>query len=153
MNIVETLIKLIINNAFIFVIVGGIIFNVVQRFIAQSKEEEQQRSKRAPMPPVNNPSRRERPRYRPVKEEPKTARMEPETVPSAETNPLQGKLEELKNRSYHEPSIQKKITVEKPKITGEKNVFQPISRKEAVQGVIWSEILGPPKSKQRKYKR
>ena len=76
MNIVETLIKLIINNAFIFVIIGGIIFNVVQRFMAQSKEEEQQRSKRAPMPPVNNPSRRERPRYRPVKEEPKTARME-----------------------------------------------------------------------------
>ena len=71
MNIVETLIKLIINNAFIFVIIGGIIFNVVQRFMAQSKEEEQQRSKRAPMPPVNNPSRRERPRYRPVKEEPK----------------------------------------------------------------------------------
>ncbi|MEK1828231.1 hypothetical protein AAAC51_01180 [Priestia megaterium] len=58
MNIVETLIKLIINNAFIFVIVGGIIFNVVQRFMAQSKEEEKQRSKRAPMPPVNNPSRR-----------------------------------------------------------------------------------------------
>ncbi|WP_195695887.1 hypothetical protein [Priestia megaterium] len=146
MNIVETLIKLIINNAFIFVIIGGIIFNVVQRFMAQSKEEEQQRSKRAPMPPVNNPSRRERPRYRPVKEEPKTARMEPETVPSAETNPLQEKLEELKNRPYHEPSIQKKIT-------GEKNVFKPISRKEAVQGVVWSEILGPPKSKQRKYKR
>lgn len=121
--------------------------------MAQSKEEEQQRSKRAPMPPVNNPSRRERPRYRPVKEEPKTARMEPETVPSAETNPLQEKLEELKNRSYHEPSIQKKITVDKPKITGEKNVFKPISRKEAVQGVVWSEILGPPKSKQRKYKR
>ena len=47
MNIVETLIKLIINNAFIFVIIGGIIFNVVQRFMAQSKEEEQQRSKKS----------------------------------------------------------------------------------------------------------
>lgn len=29
MNIVEMFIKLIINNVFIFVIVGGIIFNVV----------------------------------------------------------------------------------------------------------------------------
>jgi hypothetical protein len=153
MDIVETLIKLIINNAFIFVIIGGIIFNVVQRFMAQSKEEEQQRSKRAPMPPLNDPSRRERPRYRPAKEKPKTAHMELETVPSAEINPLQEKLEELKKRSHHEPSSQKKITVKKQKMTGEKNVFKPISRKEAVQGVIWSEILGTPKSKQRRYKR
>ncbi|TYR82365.1 hypothetical protein FZC66_01855 [Priestia megaterium] len=161
MNVIEALIEFIVGNLFIIVIIGGVIFNVIQRFMATSNEDEQKRSKRQPMPPVGGPSTSDRPKripYRPEmerKEEPvRQLTHKVESVePTNAQQQLQEKLEELKSKAKQSPSPISKGSISSMSKSRATTSSLHVSRKEALQGVIWSEILGAPKSKRQIYKR
>ncbi|MBM7701478.1 hypothetical protein [Metabacillus iocasae] len=181
MNIIEYVINLLLSNMFIVVIIGGLILNVFQRFVEQSKERNQspnkpdepaeERKVGYPSTPIPNfPDFQGFPKRMKdeVKEKtkPKTE-SKPEINQDKQNEQLQNKLSTLKEKVAQTQSRKEVVksmgrnqassrtaSTRQIKKSSQKRVDSlSIDGKKAVQGVIWSEILGPPKSKRQIYKR
>ncbi|KSU87091.1 hypothetical protein ACTHAL_000160 [Priestia flexa] len=163
MNIIQGIFEFIIGHLFLVIIVGGFILNVIQRYIGSGAEEEEKRPQRQPMPPVGNPTSREernrpkripyRPSERNKKETVVEAKKDMKEEAQAVRNELQEKLEQLKTQREipKRAETSSVSSINKKQDTSTRPVV--FSKKAAIQGVIWSEVLGPPKSKRRSYKR
>ncbi|WP_110111386.1 hypothetical protein [Bacillus sp. CGMCC 1.16541] len=176
MNIIEYVINFLLSNMFIVVIIGGLILNVYQRFVEQSKERNkaperprEQKDNKAPQRPFQQPNIDSPKRTMAEKVEEQKRQMETridDVKGQKNVQELQEKLASLKAKAaqakarkeaVEQTSSQNMATrtmVNSPKRTSRKNVGRlSINGKKAVEGVIWSEILGPPKSKRQIYKR
>lgn len=163
MNVIQGIFEFIIGNLFLVIIVGGFILNVIQRYIGSGAEDQEKRPQRQPMPPVGNPTSREernrpqripyRPSDRDEKETVVEVKKDMQEEAQAVRNELQEKLEQLKTqREMPKRAVGgSSLTIDKNQRTSTRPVA--FSKKSAVQGVIWSEVLGPPKSKRQSYKR
>lgn len=130
----------LMSNAFILVIVIGFIFNIFKRYGEQSKTD--QKPKRS-----LEPKRKEID----IRKEVEQAKQFKKQAAS-----IQAKLEEAKALNKSKPVLHDKqtsalpLTVKTQKMR-ERRAEKPLSfsKKQVVQGVIWSEILSPPKAKRK----
>jgi hypothetical protein len=133
----------LMSNVFILVVIAGFIFNIITKYREQSKPE------RKSSPPL-----RRKTAEIDVRSEVEEAKRFQKQAAS-----IQAKLEEAKAISRTEPLVQERKPAASP--VPPVPVLSPIrrerrrapslsfSKKQAVQGVIWSEILGPPKAKRK----
>jgi len=130
----------LMSNAFILVITVGIIFNIFKRYGEQSKAD--------PKPKRSLEPKRKEVDIRKEVEQAKQFKKQAASI--------QAKLEEAKAFSKSKPVPRDKQVSAPPlttkaQRTRESRAEKPLSfsKKQVVQGVIWSEILSPPKAKRK----
>ncbi|WP_078413816.1 hypothetical protein [Priestia abyssalis] len=130
----------LISNAFILVIVIGFIFNIFKRYGEQSKTD--QKTKRSLEPKRSEID---------IRKEVERAKQFKKQSAS-----IQAKLEEAKALSKPKPVLHDRqtsaplLTVKAQRIRESRaKKTLSFSKKQVVQGVIWSEILSPPKAKRK----
>lgn len=130
----------LMSNAFILIIVIGFIFNIFKRYGEQSKTD--------PKPKRPLESKKKEMDIRKEIEQAKQFKKQAASI--------QAKLEEAKAFSKPKPVLHGKQTSAPPLMvktqrTRESRAKKPLSfsKKQVVQGVIWSEILSPPKAKRK----
>ncbi|PMC39673.1 hypothetical protein CJ195_07095 [Bacillus sp. UMB0899] len=147
-------------------IVWAFLVWVFSRLFTNKNKEEENKSK-APNKPENRPEPRKssrsnpRPVPKPVMTTVETKQRKEDRRPPLQT--VQEAYEKMKQRSG-ERGIDVKVMKEQPKqkpvvkeerpISVNRNVRQShlvIDRNKAAQGVIWSEVLGPPRAKNPHY--
>lgn len=137
---IMNLLDFLMSNAFVLVIIAGLIFNVLKKYGEQSTSA---RKSKRPL----KPSRKEID----VRKEVEEAKQFKKQAAS-----IQAKLEEAKALSKSKPVLHDNpvsvppLTVKTRKVR-ENCTVKPLSfsKKQVVQGVIWSEILGSPKAKRK----
>ncbi|MDQ0244496.1 hypothetical protein J2S09_002062 [Bacillus fengqiuensis] len=127
----------LMSNAFILVIIVGFIINIFKRYGEQSKTDQK------PKRPLE--SKRKEIDIRKEVEQAKQFKKQAASI--------QAKLEEAKALSKSKPVQQASappLTVKTQRVR-EKRIEKPLSfsKKQVVQGIIWSEVLGPPKAKRK----
>ncbi|WLR60588.1 hypothetical protein [Guptibacillus hwajinpoensis] len=136
----DNLIELLLNNfVFVLVAIGGII-SFLKRM---GSEEEKQKSK----PAANNRQQSQRRREQGNTASGRSEYGEEETPQSETVSAYQealGRMAKRENR-YSENEIKVQKNVKQISYKNDKNLS--INKKNVRDGIIWSEILGPPRSK------
>jgi hypothetical protein len=135
---VDTLIDFLLGNIVIVIAVLGFIWGIIQKALGKTEEQGERRERQ----PVE------------VKEEQKREVSQPHRVEEThsafkrEREEQQKRLREAKERYKSAlksvektPTLSTKTKSKKPKIE--------LSRRKAVEGMIWSEILGKPRAKRK----
>ncbi|MEH7236069.1 hypothetical protein [Bacillus sp. JJ1562] len=150
--LLQNLIEKIMSNAWILIVIIGFVLNAFKRFNSGEKEPTTQ----IPMPKQFNPFDQE---PKPEKEDhPKETKYDYEEIESKEVSDTQvpntfyERYQELQQQgTYSETTIEEEepaLTVIKPTVaTSEQRGVKSFSKNKVVEGIIWSEILGPPRAK------
>jgi hypothetical protein len=133
MNIIDFL----MNNFFIFIVIAGFLINLLKKYNGEAQENKKQRRPMETKPVID---------VRSEVDEAKKFQKQASAVMS--------KVEVAKKVKSPGPAlsdIQKDSVLLQPNVNRGKrraNSFS-ISKKQVVQGIIWSEILAPPKAKRK----
>ena len=133
MTILDNIIELILNNiVFVIIAIGGIL-----SFFKRMGDEDQKQN--------------QRPNERPRKQAPssgagRSPSQEQEISDEIQSENVSAYQEALERISERENS-QYELKVEKPKRSSAKQKGISISKRNVRNGIIWAEILGPPRSK------
>lgn len=139
-------------------LVWGLLAWIFSKLFMSRKQEDETREKAAP-PREQLPNSLPNPRPNPTPRSANTAENLPKREYKQQLKTVQQAYEELKTKSAEPPEkLQKR---ERPKLVlNEIKTVQKISgnklrvdKQKAIQGVIWSEILGQPRSKNPHYTR
>lgn len=130
----------LMSNAFILVVIAGFIFNIMKSYREQAKPQ------RKASPPLRRKAAENEVDVRSEVEEAKRFQKQAASI--------QAKLEEAKAFSRTQPPVEKRnpLVVSSPPVLRKERRGRyslTFSKKQAMQGVIWSEILGPPKAKRK----
>ncbi|WP_243356054.1 hypothetical protein [Bacillus litorisediminis] len=147
----STIIEMILENPIIIIVIMGILSSL---FSKRKNTEPVQRNERIPPKKTvirHTPADRER-----VSPPPQT-KTQPQTISqpvniSSETNELIKRAELAEARKKKEQTSANPIklgTVEQNELTKKKYKLDPTSD-QVLQGLIWAEILSPPKAKRRR---
>ena len=146
----QDLINFVMGNAWILIIIIGFVFNTFKRFNSGESEP----TTPVPMPKQFNPFDQER---KPEKDEYQVetkyeAELEPEEIPNTQVpNTFYDRYLELQQQGTYTETITEEeepvLTVIKPTASRETSPAKTYSRDKVVEGIIWSEILGPPRAK------
>ena len=165
-NIVQQLITLLLDNFILVFIIGGVILNIFKRFKDVTPEqndqqrpverqgnreqnydeENERRSEQNPFETIFDELNRKGKEI--SKQNEKTAPSHIEKVeqrkPTASTEPYEryNKLNKEDN-----PRGKKSSPKQVNRISTQYQPMKRVTKKRAVEGIIWSEILGPPRSK------
>lgn len=155
------IIDFIFENLFFILLIGGAILNLLGK---GKKEEQQNKKKQAPQKPVPEIDWKQifEQEAKPI--EPKQVQpiepIEPETEPifveETEINPFeeeqkkllqkQAELQKLEEDLQKVSSPQMVENIVNRKLTRQ-TYFHKITKDDVVRGVVWSEVLGPPRAK------
>ncbi|HWO97969.1 MAG TPA: hypothetical protein VNM45_16835 [Bacillus sp. (in: firmicutes)] len=134
------LLDFLMSNAFILVVIAGFIFNVWKKYGEQSKMNQKSR----------RPLETKRSEIDVRKEVEQAKRFKKQAAS------IQAKLEEAKAFSTSRPVLRDQqisappLELKTQKTSKQRKVKSlSFSKKQVVQGVIWSEILSPPKAKRK----
>lgn len=150
------------NPLLLFLVIGAIL-----NFLQKGKDPEQKREPRKTGTPVSKEKQREEVDWReifrqeahtepkPTKQQEQSYKYEEQPVTEVKrSQELLQKYEEAKRRKESEKSTKKKSLADSPiykdDLTASNKVrldFSKVTREDAIKGVVWSEILGKPKSK------
>lgn len=148
----QDLIEFVMANAWIVVIIIGFVFNTFRRFTRGESEP----TTPVPMPKQFNPFDQER---KPEKDEYQVetkyeTEVEPEEIPDTQVpNTFYDRYLELQQQGvYTETETvtreeEPMLKVLKPTASRETRQAKTYSKNKVVEGIIWSEILGPPRAK------
>jgi hypothetical protein len=146
----QDLIEFAMANAWILVIIIGFVFNTFRRFNSGEKEP----TSPVPMPKQFNPFDQER---KLEKDEYQVetkyeTELEPEEIPKTQVpNTFYDRYRELQQQGMYTETVTEEEepvpTVIKPTVSGETRPSKTYSKNKVVEGIIWSEILGPPRAK------
>ncbi|MFS0861606.1 hypothetical protein [Fredinandcohnia sp. 179-A 10B2 NHS] len=146
----QQLLDFIFSNIWIVIIIGGFILNTFKRFNAGESEPTTQ----IPFPKQFNPFDQEKKEVKEVYEERKFETHVDETPVSNSSNTFYEKYLELQEKNLYgetSPAVEEVIKPTKAKptrpIQTEQQPVQAFSNNKVVEGIIWSEILGPPRAK------
>ncbi|MEH7379907.1 hypothetical protein V7138_05440 [Bacillus sp. JJ1533] len=150
-SLIQNLIELVMSNAWILIIILGFVFNTFKRFNADEKEPTPQ----IPLPKQFNPFNQERKTEKEEYQvETKYDDNEFESKEGSDTqvpNTFYERYQELQQKgTYNETTTEEEpaLTVIKPSLaTRENKAVKGFSKNKVVEGIIWSEILGPPRAK------
>jgi len=160
LTVMDWFIEAVLGNIVPLIIIAGVIINFFKRIAGSNQNQDQNKNRnqgqqRSASAPSN--TNENKPKLKdlfeqleevfndqPVGKPPAPKKVEPD-VPSA-ANEFQTRYEDLKSR---ENVVETKAPAEKKvmKKKAEPTSSLTISKKKAVQGIIWSEVLGPPRSK------
>ncbi|MEH7224513.1 hypothetical protein V7112_11960 [Bacillus sp. JJ1566] len=149
---IEGLIKFIMANPIILIIAFGLFINAFKRFASGKKEPTTQ----IPLPKQFNPFDQEpKPEKEDHQVETKYDYEEFESENGSDShvpNTFYDRYQELQQRgTYSEATFEEEeqaLTVIKPTgATSEQRGVKGFSKNKVVEGIIWSEILGPPRAK------
>ncbi|MFT4412681.1 hypothetical protein ACLM5H_02365 [Fredinandcohnia humi] len=160
---IEKLLNWIFSNIWILIIVGGFVLNTIRRF----KTGESAPTTQIPLPKQYNPFDQEKKethaeydqtKYETVEEPRDVLNSEPKKSFYEKYLELQQNNTYGSDPSFEEevdlPPVSKPIPINKPVPTKEQPTSRSFSKNKVVEGIIWSEILGPPRAKrpfQRRY--
>ena len=146
----QGLIEFVMANAWILVIIIGFLANTFRRFNSGEKEP----TSPVPMPKQFNPFDQE---PKPEKDEYKVetkyeTEIEAEKIPDTQVpNTFYDRYRELQQKGIYTETITEEEkpaqSVIKPAGSIETKQAKSFSRNKVVEGIIWSEILGPPRAK------
>ncbi len=148
----QGLIEFVMANAWILIIIIGFIANTFRRFGSGEKEP----TSPVPMPKQFNPFGQE---PKPEKDEYQVetkyeTEVEPEEIPNTQVpNTFYDRYLELQQQGvYTETETvtreeEPMLKVVKPTASRETRQAKTYSKNKVVEGIIWSEILGPPRAK------
>ncbi|MFC3882968.1 hypothetical protein ACFOU2_05385 [Bacillus songklensis] len=133
MNIIDFL----MSNFFIFIVIAGFLINLLKKYSEEMKESKKQRELVQRKPAVD------------VRNEVEEARRF-----QKQASAVISKIETVKETKRSDPASS---ATQKTSLPIQSNVNRkgrrvnslPISKKQMVQGIIWSEILAPPKAKRK----
>ncbi len=146
----QRIIDLIMSNPWILIIVIGFFINSFKRFNSGEKEPTTQ----IPLPKQFNPfdqdPKPEKKDY-PVETKYEYDEFEAKEVSTSQApNTFIERYQELQQQGTYSETKSKgeepAITVQKPE-TAEHMAVKSYSKNKVVEGIIWSEILGPPRAK------
>ncbi|WP_449537022.1 hypothetical protein [Ferdinandcohnia sp. Marseille-Q9671] len=149
---IQELFEFIMSNVWVLVIIAGFIFNTIKRFNSGDSEPTTQ----VPLPKQFNPFDQETKQEKEVAYESTYKNdAEPEVVPDSNvSNPFYDRYLELQQKGTYsekgnvtEDIEEPVLTISKPIDTTEPKVIKNFSTNKVVEGIIWSEILGPPRAK------
>ncbi|MDP4550323.1 hypothetical protein Q9251_05465 [Alkalihalobacillus macyae] len=125
----DNIIELILNNiVFVIIAIGGIL-----SFFKRMGSEDQNQNQR----------QNERPRKQATSSGTDRSFDEEQEIQSENVSAYQEALERISERE----NSQYELKVEKPKRSSAKQKGISISKRNVRNGIIWAEILGPPRSK------
>jgi hypothetical protein len=133
MNIIDFL----MNNFFIFIVIAGFLINLLKKYNGEAQENKKQRRPMETKPVIDVRSE--------VDEAKKFQKQASAVMSKVEV------AKKVKNPGPALSDIQKDSVLLQPNVNRGKrraNSFS-ISKKQVVQGIIWSEILAPPKAKRK----
>ncbi|WLR49888.1 hypothetical protein LC040_11335 [Bacillus tianshenii] len=141
----EQLFEMILANlpVLVFILVG--LWGVIKRAAGGDSNKE------SPQKPRERQRSKPQQPYEPRKQE--TVRRESihvEETPSEQTSSIKSYYEELKKKQQELQTVQAKPQVSKPKKRKKREIegqFGSLSKKRVVEGVMFSEILGEPRSR------
>ncbi|WP_010678170.1 hypothetical protein [Bacillus timonensis] len=147
----QGLFELIMSNAWILIVIIGFVFNAFKRFSSGEKEPTTQ----IPLPKQFNPfDQEQKPEKEKVEVETKYEFevLEEEEVSDASVpNTFYERYQELQQKgTYSETTseeMEPSLTVIKPTETTQHKAIKNFSKNKVAEGIIWSEILGPPRAK------
>lgn len=128
----DNIIELILNNiVFVIIAIGGIL-----SFFKRMGNEDQNQNQR----------QNERPRRQasgPDSRPPQQKKEASDEIQSENVSAYQEALERISERE----NAQNEIKVQKPKRSSDKKKGISINKRNVRNGIVWAEILGPPRSK------
>jgi hypothetical protein len=133
MNIIDFL----MNNFFIFIVIAGFLINLLKKYNGEAQENKKQRRPMETKPVIDVRSE--------VDEAKKFQKQASAVMSKVEVE------KKVKSPGPALSDIQKDSVLLQPNVNRGKrraNSFS-ISKKQVVQGIIWSEILAPPKAKRK----
>lgn len=146
----QQLLDFIFSNIWIVIIIGGFILNTFKRFNGGESEPTTQ----IPFPKQFNPFDQEKKEVTEVHEERKYETQVDETPVSNSSNTFYEKYLELQEKNLYGDTGSAKEEVTTPTIAKptrpiqtEQQPVRAFSNNKVVEGIIWSEILGPPRAK------
>ncbi|MCA1031798.1 hypothetical protein LCL95_12255 [Bacillus timonensis] len=145
-NFINELLQFIFSNIFILVIIGGFILNFFKKVREATSEQNS-----APRPQQRKEyERRNEPSLEQMKEinvesHPQMRKNTTENNFNTQANDLLAKYQQLQQEPMF--TEEKKPQVLAPKRMKKVKELPSYSKNKAVQGIIWSEVLGPPRSK------
>ncbi|MFS0822654.1 hypothetical protein [Bacillus sp. 1P02SD] len=149
---INELIDFIMSNPLILIVIFGFFINAFKRFASGKKEPTTQ----IPLPKQFNPFDQEpKPEKKDYQAETKYDYIEPapEMVSDSHVpNTFYERYQELQEKgTYNETTTQDEEpiqTIIKPlEVTSQHKAVKSFSKNKVVEGIIWSEILGPPRAK------
>lgn len=150
-SLLQGIFDLIMSNAWILIIIIGFVLNTFKRFNSGQKEPTTQ----IPLPKQFNPFDQE-PKQEKKAFEVETKydyeEIEPEVVSDSQVpNTFYERYKELQQEGTYSETVNEDvepaITVIKPTATTQHKEIKNFSKNKVVEGIIWSEILGPPRAK------
>jgi hypothetical protein len=161
MEVIGDLIDIIMSNLFFVVLIIGAIFNFLKRRAGAEQEESRpsQHSgsdgeKRTQLKDIfqqfEEVFKEDETQHHP-QEKPKPVRQP--MVESRSNTELLERYEQIKDSKVRreQPAINHRNITEVASVKRTKSNPLSVSKKEAVQGVVWAEILGPPRAKRSFY--
>ena len=144
----EQLIGELMGNIVRLIILIGVIVNFVKRFKGAGEEQPKQ-SQQQPERERKNTMKDIFQQFEDVftEEIPKQQKVEPNRELAQPNSELQGKYKEVKERVVRQPAVPIEIVSPSKDKKIELTTIRNISKKRAVEGIIWSEVLGPPRAK------
>lgn len=149
-DLISLLIDLIFENMFIFILIGGFIFNLVKRFAiggkTAPKKQQQPMQEKSPIEEFKQLVNTREPEVQPREQFGKAKNLQEEYMNARKM--INGSMNTgipTMQMSHSAPVIKGRTSRRIGNIS--------ISKKHAAEGVIWSEILGPPRSKKPHYSR
>ncbi|RFB17560.1 hypothetical protein DZB84_06820 [Bacillus sp. HNG] len=148
---IKAFIDFIMSNPLILIVIFGFFINAFKRFASGNKEPTTQ----IPLPKQFNPFDQEpKPEKEDYQAETKYDYIEPapELVSDSHVpNTFYERFQELQEKGIYKETSQDEEqiqTVIKPlAATSEHKAVRSFSKNKVVEGIIWSEILGPPRAK------
>ncbi|MCT8139679.1 hypothetical protein H1D32_19370 [Anaerobacillus sp. CMMVII] len=159
----EDLLRIFTNPILLFFIIGAIL-----NYLKKGNEQEEEKGKRKPGSPVRQETQQKEVDWREIfrqeaQTEPAQKKQQPQSYSYSEPkeisaevqrrNELLEKYEKAKKNketAKRTERISKESPIYKDDITASNPVtldFSNITRDEAVKGIVWSEVLGKPRSK------
>ncbi|MCC3356675.1 hypothetical protein [Bacillus sp. REN16] len=148
--LIQNIIEKVMANPWILIIIIGLAVNTFKRFASGEKEPTPQ----VPLPKQFNPFDQEPKPVKEVQQAESKYEFEPKEVPETSvSNTFYERYQELQQKgTYSETTTQDEgqpvLEVIKPRAaaSGQTGV-KSFSKNKVVEGIIWSEILGPPRAK------
>ncbi|WP_453994890.1 hypothetical protein [Bacillus nitroreducens] len=148
---IQGLIDFLMANAWLVIIIIGFILNTFRRFNSGESEPTTPVPMPKPFNPFDQDPKTEKDQHQ-VETKYENAELEQgEGTDSHLPNPFYDRFRELQEQGTYSETERKEeepvLTVIKPTDSSERKAVKTFTKNKVVEGIIWSEILGPPRAK------